>query len=114
MDMLQLQEQFINEVVEGIERPWTSLHVHYEHYRWSGGTSEKYTASLKDGEDEDDLDLTLEAIDCLLEMQKQIPAGQAEPWTWLEFSLDETGRYSFDFKYGVPPMTEASLRRQNG
>lgn len=54
--------------------------------------------------------LPQEALDVLEELQKQIPEGQDEPWTWLEFSLESDGKYQFKYRYGMPPLIAEQLK----
>lgn len=112
MDMLELQEQFIGELLDAITEPWDRIEVHYENFAWSEGSSEKYVATRFLGDEEADVDLPLEALDALVALQEHPPEGQEEPWTWLRFSIDASGKYQFDFQYGVPPLTAEEIAAQ--
>lgn len=114
MDMLQRQEQFISELIESLPEHWERIEVHYERYAWGGEISEIYIANSFMGEQMTDLDLTLEALDELVALQAHPPEGQSEPWTWLDFTLDGTGRYHFDYQYGVPPRVAREIAAQKG
>ncbi len=114
MDMLNLQEKFISEMLKGINRPWDSIKVHYENCEVNGEISEMNTARLQSSDGEHDFDLSLDAMDCLVELKNHLPQGQSEPWTWVEFFIDKMGRYKFDYKYGLPPLTSDYLKMQAG
>jgi hypothetical protein len=49
-------------------------------------------------------------LDLLVELQQHPPQCQADKWTWLEFTLDNSGRYAFNYQYGTPPLTAKSLK----
>ncbi|MFY9476577.1 MAG: hypothetical protein WAQ08_02735 [Aquabacterium sp.] len=114
MDMIKLQEQFIEELLESTPEDWERIEVHYERYAWSGETSEIYIANSFVGSEKTDLDLTIEALEGLQALQDHPPQGQAEPWTWLKFVLDDSGRYHFDYQYGVPPLVAREMAAQKG
>lgn len=109
MDLLHLQEQFIGELLESAPDEWERIEVHYERYAWGGGTSEIYVANGFVGNEKIDLNLTLEALDSLAALQAHPPQGQTGPWTWLAFVLDGSGRYHFDYQYGVPPLVAREI-----
>ncbi|MCP3098694.1 hypothetical protein LZ198_07365 [Myxococcus sp. K15C18031901] len=112
MDMLALQEQFIEALLEAVPEPWERLEVHYEKFAWGGEDSEIYVANRFLGEQKADMDLTMEALDALEALRGHRPQGQAEPWTWLVFSIEATGQYHFDFRYGVPPFIAREMAAQ--
>lgn len=112
MDMLKLQEQFIGELLNAVTEPWDRITVHYERYQWSGDSSEMYMAHRHLGPEQSDIDLPLEALDALIALQEHPPQGQSEPWTWVEFTIDQTGQYHFDYRYGVPPLTAREIAAQ--
>lgn len=114
MDMIKLQEQFIEELLESAPEDWERIEVHYERYAWGGETSEIYIANSFVGSEKTDLDLTIEALEGLQALQDHPPQGQAEPWTWLKFVLDDSGRYHFDYQYGVPPLVAREMAAQKG
>jgi hypothetical protein len=114
MDMLELQEQFIGELLDTVSEPWDRIEVHYENFAWSDGSSEIYVANRFLAGEKIDVDLSVEALDALAELQAHLPEGQTEPWTWLVFTIDATGKYSFDYQYGVPPLVAREMAAQKG
>lgn len=109
MDMIELQEQFIGELLDAITEPWERIEVHYENFAWSDGSSETYVANRFLVDEKIDVDLSVEALDALAALQKHPPQGQSEAWTWLTFTLDATGKYHFDHQYGVPPLVAREI-----
>ena len=112
MDMLNVQEKFVLEMLKGVSQPWDSIKIHYENCEVNGEVLEIDTARVLSSDGEHDFDLSLDAINCLVELKSYLPQGQSEPWTWVEFFIDKTGRYKFDYKYGLPPLTADYLNRQ--
>lgn len=110
MNMLELQEKFIGIVVKGAPATWDRIEIHYENYDQDGEKIVKTISKAIAGQGSDRLRLPLEGLRLLDELKTQIPAGQSEPWTWLEFSLDRQGKYKFDYKYGVPPLVAEALK----
>jgi hypothetical protein len=110
MDILDLQRIFINELLKGVESPWDRLEVHYEYFVWEGDAIVNYTSEAIEGQNARELELSLEASTILRALHDCKPEGQAEPWTWLEFSLDKSGAYKFDYKYGVPPLAAEEIK----
>jgi hypothetical protein len=84
--------------------------VHYEHYPWNGQTIEKYIAKAIVEHETRDISLSLNAIDLLADLNSCLPEGQSERWTWLIFRMDNSGKYKFDYKYGVPPLAGKSIK----
>ncbi len=109
MDMLELQEQFIGELLDAITEPWERIEVHYENFAWSDGSSEIYVTNRFLGDEKIDVDLSVEALDALAALQEHPPQGQSEAWTWLTFTLYATGKYHFDYQYGVPPLVAREI-----
>lgn len=107
--LLALQERVVGEVVGSVAVAWERLELQYERYEMPGEVCEKYVANSFAGTVQTDVDLTIEALDALAELQRHPPAGQAEVWTWLVLSVDASGRFRFDFRYGIPPHTAAEL-----
>ena len=110
--MLAAQEQFISELLDGIDDPWDRIEVHYENYVWGGEHSEIYVANRFLGDHKTDVDLSLEALDTLAALKAHRPEGQDEPWTWLTFTLDAQGHYHFNYQYGVPPYVAREIEAQ--
>jgi hypothetical protein len=108
--ILALQEAFIAALIKEVPDAWDRIEVHYEHFEWQGQTLEKYISNLILGGQASELPLSLEMLDLLVELQAHPPEGQFEKWTWLEFELDATGRYKFDYKYGTPPLAAKSMK----
>ncbi|HIV71063.1 MAG TPA: hypothetical protein H9903_09045 [Candidatus Aquabacterium excrementipullorum] len=109
MELLQQQEQFIGELLDGITEPWERIEVHYENFAWGDEHTEIYVANrFLDGQ-QTDVDLSLEALDTLASLKAHRPDGQDEPWTWLTFTLDAQGHYHFSYQYGVPPYVAREI-----
>ena len=109
MSRIELQEKFIRALLAPVPSDWKSIHVHYEYFILDGMRFEKYVAKANSERGTVEFDPSLDAIDVLIELNAVPPQGQSEKWTWLEFSIDRSGKYKFDYKYGTPPMVAAEL-----
>ena len=110
MNILELQDKFVVELLRPIKSRWDTIQVHYENMTVDGNNREIYTAmQIVDGE-RNQFNPTLEALDLLLELKKCKPNGQADEWTWLEFTAENTGKYKFDFMYDLPPHIATALK----
>ena len=107
---IELQERFIAELLEGIQQDWTEINLTFEYFTWKGNTYKKFLAKGFNGSESFQYHLSLEALDLLVELNKQMSEDGKEAWSWLVFTLNDSGKYDFDFKYGIPPMTEEMLR----
>jgi hypothetical protein len=108
--VLALQEAFIAALLKEVPDAWDRIEIHYEHFEWQGRTLEKYISRSTRGGQAQELPLSLEMLDLLVELQQHAPEGQAEKWTWLEFTLDPSGHYKFDYRYGMPPLAAKSVK----
>ncbi|WP_046972045.1 hypothetical protein [Dyella japonica] len=109
MDMIELQAAFVRKVIQALKAPWQAVSIHYENYPLNGRRHEVFTSTFEGDGVKEEFRLSLEAIDVLAELQKQKPESQEE-WTWVEFSMDHSGKYCFEYKYGVPPFVAEQLR----
>ena len=106
-----LQEQFVRAVASELPRNWTDFKIHYENYTSKYGRMEKFTcAYVVQQVRESDFSPSLDAIDLLVELQRAMTGAQGDGWTYLECSLEASGKYSFEFFHGVPPLAAESIR----
>jgi hypothetical protein len=110
MNMLELQEKFIEELLKGVRGAWSRIEIHYEYFEWDGDVFENYISKIYQGQAAEHLSLSVDALDVLLDLQQCKPAGQSEQWTWFEFRLDSSGAYEFDYKYGTPPLAAEEMK----
>jgi hypothetical protein len=113
MEMIVLQDKFAARVADSMKSPWDEIQIHYENAEIEGLSREVFTALLFFKGAKQDIKLPLEALDLLIELQKHKPQGPMEAWTWLEFLLDKTGKYKFEFKYGNPPLIMEQVKYAN-
>lgn len=110
MEMIELQNTIAQELARSVEPAWDSLHFHYENATVDGLNCEIFTAVFfKDGI-KSEFTPTLEALDLCLELRNYRPEGQAEEWTWLDCVLEQTGKYKFDYNYGLPPQIAIAIK----
>ena len=107
--MIELQEKFIGVLLNAVPSDWKSIQIHYEYFSIDGMRFEKYVAKADSEWRTIEFDPPLDAIDVLVELNAMLPQGQSEKWTWLEFSMDRSGEYKFDYNYGTPPMVAKEL-----
>ena len=113
MNMIELQEKFVAEVLKGIRGNWASVHIHYERFLWNEVLLEKFTSEVMIDGKMCRFNISLDAIDCLVELQECKPIDQEDAWTWLKFELTNSGKYKFDFHYGVPPLCAEAIKSVN-
>lgn len=110
MEVLELHEKFIGELLKCIDDKWEKVELKFEYFPWKGSNFEKYDSRYFHKSLSRQFDPSLEALDVLIEMIQKMSEGGKEKWTWCVFSLDRSGKYDFDFQYGMPPMVEEMLR----
>jgi hypothetical protein len=104
MKILEIQKQFVEGLTTSFHGGWDKIEIHYENFVWTEGRSEKYRASRFIGDQVNDIDLGIELIEILEDLQKESGTNQNQQWNWLEFNIDNSGRYQFNYHYGVPPL----------
>jgi hypothetical protein len=114
MTPVELQEKFIDEVLRCVRVDWDRIEVHYEYYVWKGNVLQQFTAQSFQGTAATDIDLSFAAANLMQEMRDSKPEGQAEHWTSMDFKLDGTGKFKFDYGYGLPPMAARTISLQPG
>jgi len=111
--LLELQQEFIREVLRCVQvEEWDRIEIHYEFYVWEGVDLEQSTSNSFVGDVRTDLDLSFDAIELAFAMRNAKPDGQAEHWTSMDFRIDSTGKFSFDYGYGLPPMAARTIAAQ--
>lgn len=108
-EAMSLQAKFARTVASSIKSPWDRLEVHYENILWKEMLFEKYRSAYFASERKFDLPLSLDAIDVLVALKHAV-SDVHEPWTHLVFNLHSSGKFDYDFKYGMPPMTADELK----
>ena len=110
MNMFELQEKYIEELLNNIQGGWDRLTVDYERFPWKGEILERYKGQqFNSGEFVKQFSFTLEAIDILIELQETMK--KEDSWTSCSVVVESDGKYDFQFGYGMPPMVEGRLRR---
>ena len=110
--LVELQQEFIREVLRCVQVEWERIEIHYELYIHEGTNLEQSTSNSFLGDIRSDLDLSFDAIELAFAMRNAKPDGQTEHWTSMDFRLDSTGKYSFDHGYDVPPMAARTIAAQ--
>jgi hypothetical protein len=110
MEMIELQNKFAAMVAGRMKSAWDEIRIHYENAPVAGVPREVFTATFLLNGTKQQLKLPLEAIDLLVELKQNKPQGQSEEWVWLEFFMDKTGKYKFDYKYDNPPLIMEQLK----
>ncbi|HET7457401.1 MAG TPA: hypothetical protein VFJ74_07085, partial [Gemmatimonadaceae bacterium] len=97
-----------------IDVDWDRVEIHYEFYVYEGTDLESSTSVSFLGDAWTDLDLSFDALHLMRAMRNAKPEGQAEHWTSMDFRLDSTGKFSFDYGYGIPPMAARTIAAWEG
>jgi len=105
----KLQEKIISELLYDFNNQWNEITLHFEYFKWKDNYFKKYLSGYKFNNTEGQYTLNIEAIDAIVELNNEMSKNGNEKWTWFEFKLDSTGKYNFDFKYGMPPLTKEML-----
>lgn len=113
MSMLETQKKFVTELAGAIPAGWQEVRVHFEYATVEGEQYEKFVAKRFDdgNESQFQFQLPLDALDVLIELNGDIPAGQSEKWTSVDVAIEASGKFRFDFGYGVPPLVAQSLQK---
>jgi len=106
-DMMLGQRRFIDALVDAVDEDWDRIDLRYACVDAGGESVPTYLAQAVRGGNAEQVHLSADALDALEALQRSRPAGQAEHWTWLEFSIDATGSFRFDYKYGASPAPDA-------
>ncbi|WP_316156846.1 hypothetical protein [Cupriavidus sp. BIC8F] len=106
--VLRLQDCIVERIASELPQVWASYKLHYEHSVWQGETFEKYVSVCHAADGKVDYSPSLEVLDLLLELQKAA-AGGGEAWTHLTCEFDRSGKYKFEFLYGMPPLTAKAV-----
>ena len=117
MPLVELQQQFIREVVHCIQVEWDRVEIHNEFYVHEGTDLEQSTSVSFLRDAWADLDLSFDVLELIFAMRNAKPEGQTEHWTSMDFRLDSTGKFSFEYGYGIPSMaarTIAAWERRGG
>jgi hypothetical protein len=113
MEMIELQDKFAVRMAGSVKTAWDEIRVHYENAEIHGAQRAVFSAwSMLNGV-KHSLTLPLEAMDLLAKLKQSRPEGQSENWVWLEFFMDNSGRYRFDYKYDAPPLISEQLKYSN-
>lgn len=110
MEMIELQNRFAARLTGSVKQPWDEIRVHYENAEIGGLHRVVFTSVLLVHGARQDLNLQLEALDLLEELKQCKPQGQADEWVWLEFIIDKTGKYKFEYKYDNPPLIMEQIK----
>jgi hypothetical protein len=110
-EMIEMLDEFAILVSRAVRHPWDEIRVHYESVVVEDEPRVVFTSDFVHDGRSDDLKLPLEALDSLAKLQQARPEGQAERWTWLQFSMARTGKYKFDYKYDYPPLIKQRVEQ---
>jgi hypothetical protein len=108
-NVIELQLKFIQLILNSIKTSWDSISIHFEYFDLDGENYEKYVANIFHDGRKQQFHPGLDALDVLIELNKAPPEGQSERWSWVEFVIDKTGKYKFDYKYGLPPLVAEEI-----
>lgn len=110
MTFVELQTTFVRQVVQDISIQWDEIHIHFEYFRYKGKQFESQISNSYFNGVKSHFVPSLEANDILIDMIDAMSKDGSEKWTWCEFTLNSEGIYNFEYKYGMPPLTEQLLK----
>ena len=108
-DIVKIHEKFISELLYDPLPEWDRISLRFEYYPWKEDHFRVFSLKRHLKNDEEKFDLTLEAIDVLIELSELMAQNSKDSWTWLTFNLHSSGKYEFDFKYDIPPRVKEML-----
>lgn len=111
MELLELHKNFVDELLQCINGDWDKIELQFEYFPWKGDYFESFIAKYYDNAVKHQFSLSLEASDILLEIHKKMGEEGKDEWTWLKFTLDNTGKYNFEFFYDMPPIAKNILEK---
>lgn len=106
--MFEAQESFVKKLVSEVNGAWESIKADYERFTWKDEPMEVYRVESFVGTSAVRLHPSIEALDLLRNLQ--IAMKKEETWTSCSVSINSSGKYNFDFSYGMPPMIEKTLK----
>jgi len=110
MEMINLQDKFALRVAGLVNIQWDEIRIHYENAEIDGVAREVFTSFFVINGSKQELKLPLDVLDLLEDLKKHKPQGQSQEWTWLEFHISNTGKYKFEYKYGMPPLIAEQIK----
>jgi len=110
MEFVDLQDQFATRVTRAATAPWEEIRIHYENIAIEGKARVVYTSEYWRQGVAHDMSLSVEALYLLEKLKSAKTQTQNESWTWLEFSVDRSGKYHFEYKYSLPPLIQQQLK----
>jgi len=108
-DLIKIHNKFVSELLYDPLPKWDHITLHFEYFKWKEDYFRVFSLKRYLDNNETKFDLSLEAEDVLIELNEAMAQNGKEPWTWLEFTLDDTGQCDFDFKYDIPPNVKTIL-----
>ena len=103
-----LQENYIEELLNSIQGNWDKLTVDYERFPWKDEVIELYKGKQFNGGEFKQFSFTLEALDILIDLQQTMK--KEDSWTSCSVIVKSDGKYDFQFGYGMPPMVTEHLK----
>lgn len=110
MEMIDLQNKFATRIANSMKSAWDEIWIHYENAIVEGEAREVFSASFVSNGVKNSFNLPLDAVDILVDLKRCKPENQADEWLWLEFFIDKTGKYKFDYKYEDPPLIMREIK----
>ena len=110
MNQEELYTTFVTEITDSAPSGWDSIELNFEYFRWKGNLFEKYQCFSFSRGNKLQFDPSLEALDELIDIHKAMSNVMPEQWTHCQFIIDSSGKYNFEFKYGMPPLTKEMLK----
>jgi Protein of unknown function, DUF600 len=110
-ELLAAQQKVVLALAEELPSQWTNYQLHYEYYVHSGEVYEKYISKcLAEGRALDMAALSVDLLDLLGQLRTGFTNASGEQWTHFNLELARTGKYSFEYGYGVPPLAKESIQ----
>jgi len=111
MNDIEWQEKVVKEIVASVSQDWDLIKVHYEHYVHNNGDNYRfeqcfvYLNGVKD-----QFFMKFQTYNLFHIAHTHILKTGNEPWTSFDLEIEVDGKFKFEFRYDLPPMTEDQLK----
>ena len=110
MELTNLYKNLIDELLHDLKDDWDYVEVNFEYFPWKGDNMEVHKSKFYKNNIKHEFTISLDVNDVFIDINNKMAEDGKERLTSCHFNLDSTGKYDFDFGYGMPPLIENMLR----
>jgi len=113
MTLIDAQNVFVEMLAKHLPAKWDQIYIRYSNYESKYAPTEQYVSWYELNGKKEDLDVLVALIIDPSGLKKAIPDGQHKHWTWFEFELSPSGKYSFGYHYDIPPNVQEAIEAES-